>query len=117
MNTDHTPEAIARRVRDQRKTLGLSQEDMGRKLGLTKVAYGDYERVKRLFDTEQLFALSRILGKPVSWLLGITTRPGELTEDEQQLLSMYRRIKTTSELAAGIVMRQVSAALPEDDPH
>lgn len=90
MNSDHSPQAIAERVKQARKDVGLSQESLGKKLGLSKVAYRDYERVSRLFDTDQLFQLERILGRPVEWFLGLST---ELQADEQQLLSLYRNLR------------------------
>lgn len=90
MNSDHSPRAIAQRVKQARQEAGLSQESLGKKLGLSKVGYGEYERVSRLFDTEQLFQLARILGRSVGWFLGL---PSELSGDEQQALSMYGRAK------------------------
>jgi transcriptional regulator with XRE-family HTH domain len=52
MNSDHSPRGIAQRVKQARQEAGLSQESLGKKLGLSKVGYGEYERVSRLFDTE-----------------------------------------------------------------
>lgn len=90
MNSDHSPRGIAQRVKQARQEAGLSQESLGKKLGLSKVGYGEYERVSRLFDTEQLFHLERILGRSVGWFLGLSS---ELSDDEQQVLSMYQRAK------------------------
>jgi transcriptional regulator with XRE-family HTH domain len=89
--SDQRIRSIARRVREAREAKGFSQEEMGRRMGLTKVGYGDYERAQRLFDTEQLFRLETILNRPVEWFLGLTT---ELQPDEHLLLAMYRRAKT-----------------------
>lgn len=114
MNNQHSPQAIARRVREARKATGLSQEGLAPKLGLSKVAYGDYERVSRLFDTEQLFQLERILGQPVTWLLGIETKFGELTNEEQQLLGLWRKAKEQSEDFANVVLRTISAMVEND---
>ena len=112
MNADHSPRSIAERVKEARKQQGLSQEELGRRMGLTKVAYGDYERVKRLFDTDQLFALERILGRPVSYFLGLAT---ELSADEEQLLSMYRRTKLAGlDSSALSIMEAFTKSLKED---
>jgi len=43
-----------------------------------------------LFNTEQLFQLARILGRPVEHFLGLDTG---LTEDESHLLAAYRTIR------------------------
>lgn len=85
MNSGHSPQEIANRMREARKAKNLSQEELGRRLGLTKVAYGDYERVKRLLDTEQLFQLERFLNCSVAWLLGLPLKEGELSALEQIL--------------------------------
>jgi transcriptional regulator with XRE-family HTH domain len=105
MDSNHSPRAIAQRMKTAREEAGFSQEELGRKIGLTKVAYGDYERVKRLFDTDQLFQLSRILGRPVEYFLGLETN---LTDDEGQLLALYRSID--SQQAKEIVMATVRQA-------
>lgn len=87
MNTLDTE--ISRRVREARKSAGLSQEEVGEHLGLTRGGYGHYERGRQPFTVEQLFRLSRILGEPVEYFLGLDT---ELTSDEKKLLDYYRRI-------------------------
>lgn len=86
MNNNRTHE-IAQRVKAARNAAELSQEELGRKIGLTKVGYGEYERGHRLFDTEQLAQLSRALGRPITYFLGLDTG---LTEDEDRVLALYR---------------------------
>ena len=81
---------VAERVKEARKDIGLSQEEMGERLGLTKVGYGHYERGTHPFTVSQLFWLSPILGKSVSHLLGIDA---ELTEEEQFLIETFRAIR------------------------
>lgn len=87
MNRTHE---IAQRVKAARNAAELSQEELGRKIGLTKVGYGEYEREHRLFDTEQLAQLSRVLGRPIAYFLGLDTG---LTEDEDRVLALYREAR------------------------
>lgn len=89
MNSYET-QKIAQRVKAARNAAELSQEALGRKIGLTKVGYGEYERGHRLFDTEQLAQLSRVLARPVSYFLGLDTG---LTEDEDRVLALYREAR------------------------
>ena len=94
--------AIGRRARQAREEIGLSQEAVGQRIGLSKVGYGEYERGRRSLTVEQLFMLERALHRPVIWLLGIDT---ELSLDEQQVLALYRRAKEMqrADIAADIL--------------
>lgn len=80
-----------RRIREARKEAGLSQEEMGRKLGLTDAGYGHYERERIQFTVEQIFLLARILGRSAGYFLGIDCG---LTPDEDELLVAYRTARS-----------------------
>jgi len=80
---------IIRRVKQARGIAGLSQNELGNHLGLSKAGYGHYERGRQPFSIEQLFKLSRILGRSVEHFLGLDNG---LTEDEDALLATYRSI-------------------------
>jgi transcriptional regulator with XRE-family HTH domain len=83
--------SIGLRVQAARKAVGLSQEDIGRRLGLTKGGYGQYERGLHPFTAEQLFQLAAILDRSVPYFLGLDTG---LTPDEDRLLTLFRRART-----------------------
>ena len=85
--------AVAKRVKEAREAAGFGQKDVAKRLGLTEAGYGHYERDRQTFTAQQLFELERILGRPVSWFLGIATQPGELSDDERLVLSMYERLR------------------------
>jgi transcriptional regulator with XRE-family HTH domain len=82
---------IGLRVRAAREERGLSQEEIGHRLGLTKGGYGQYERGLHPFTADQLFQLSALLNRSVAYFLGLETG---LTPDEDQLVSLYRRART-----------------------
>lgn len=79
--------AIAERVRSARKAAGLSQEELASKLGLTDGGYGHYERGRQPFTLELLASLSRILGRPLEYFLGLDTG---LTDREERVLTLFR---------------------------
>ncbi len=81
---------IGLRVQAARKAAGLSQEDMGRRMGLTKGGYGQYERGMHPFTAEQLFELANILGRSVEYFLDLKS---DLTPEEDQVLALYRRAR------------------------
>ena len=93
---------IARRVRATREELEprRTQEDVGARLGLSKVGYGHYERGSQPFSVWHLFELATILGRPVEYYLGLST---DLRPDEQVLLGGYRRLDESPHQARVLV--------------
>lgn len=81
--------AIARRVRQAREKAGLSQREVAERLGLSEVGYGHYERLSQPFGIHQLYELSRILSRPITYFLDI---PSKYSNDEEQLVFLYRHI-------------------------
>lgn len=83
--------AIAKRVRRARETAEpkLTQEDIGKALGLTQVGYSHYEAFRVPFTVEQVFKLSRVLGRSVEHFLGLENG---LTAEEDELLTRYRAL-------------------------
>jgi transcriptional regulator with XRE-family HTH domain len=85
-------ELIGVRVQAARKQAGLSQADVGRRLGLSQNGYGEYEHGMHAFTVEQLLQLAVILGHSFEYFLGLE---GGLTPDEDHLLELYRYTRTT----------------------
>jgi transcriptional regulator with XRE-family HTH domain len=88
---DQLTREIAGRVRAARERTEpkLTQDEMGERLGLSRVAYGHYERGLTPFTIPHLFQIAQILGQPVEYFLGLTT---DLHLDEQLLVGAYRRL-------------------------
>ncbi len=76
-----------RRVAQKRKELGLSQEALGEKLGVSRQSIYKWESDSALPEVEKLVALSRLFGVSVGWLLGVEAAPGggELSEEQLTL--------------------------------
>lgn len=94
-------------MRSAREHAGLSQEEVARGLSLTAVGYGHYERGRTPFTIEQVFALSRILGRSVPWLLGIDNG---LTDLEDEVLTLFRAVPDNFKL---FVIEQVRVFVPK----
>lgn len=75
------------RVAQKRKELGLSQEALGEKLGVSRQSIYKWESDSALPEIEKLVALSRLFGVSVGWLLGVEeeSAPGEPELTEAQL--------------------------------
>lgn len=60
------------RLREERIAQNLTQEDMAKKLGITRQAYGNYETGKRDVDSQTLVNLVKILKVSSDYLLGLS---------------------------------------------
>jgi transcriptional regulator with XRE-family HTH domain len=67
-------EEIGRRIRQARESAGMTQEELGRRLGISGVALGHYERAARSVGIADLERIAEILRRPVTWFLH-TPRP------------------------------------------
>ena len=72
---------IGRRIRQARESAGLTQEELGRALGVSGVAVGHYERGARSVGIADLETIGETLRRPITWFLQ-TPRPwGALVEE------------------------------------
>ena len=63
------------RVLEQRKEMGISQEELGAKIGLTHKAISTIESGKRGTSFEKLVELAYVFHVSTDYLLGITDDP------------------------------------------
>ena len=87
---------IGQRIAQKRKELGLSQEALGSKLGVSRQSIYKWEADSALPEVDKLIALSRLFGVSVGWLLGVEEPPeadaapaetgGGLTEAQLKLV-------------------------------
>ena len=86
---------LGQRTAQKRKELGLSQEALGERLGVSRQSIYKWESGTALPEIEKLIALSKLFGVSVGWLLGVEedaapeAASGELTETQ---LKMVREI-------------------------
>ena len=83
---------LGERIAQKRKELGLSQEALGEKLGVSRQAIYKWESDATLPEVEKLVALSGLFGVSVGWLLG--TEEGETAAEEltEKQLKMVEEI-------------------------
>lgn len=94
--------AITDRVIEARKKAGLTQVELAERLGLSKQGYHPYEKYQTAFTLEQLYQLSRILGRSIAWFLDIDCG---LAPDEQEWLEIYRSLDDSGQQVALRIMR------------
>lgn len=89
---------VGQRIAQKRKELGLSQEGLGDKLGVSRQAIYKWESDASLPEVEKLVALSRIFSVPVGWLLGEEEHPSGQTDTQSAELT-EAQIKMVQEIA------------------
>lgn len=62
---------IGQRIAEERKKLGLSQEALGEKLGVSRQAISKWESDASVPEIDKLIVLSKLFGVSVGWLLGV----------------------------------------------
>ena len=80
---------LGQRIAQKRKELGISQENLGERLGVSRQAIYKWESDSAMPEVEKLVALSGLFGVSVGWLLGTEeepTAPEELTEAQLKMV-------------------------------
>ena len=100
---------VGKVIMTKRKELGLSQEALGEKLGVSRQAIYKWESDAALPEIEKLVALSRIFSVTVGELLGVE-EPGENPSSEPAELTPAQ-VKMVEE-----IVERYRAELPEPQP-
>jgi len=96
---------VGRRVRDRRTLIGMSQEELGKHVGLNVPQIYKYEKGMNQIAVRRLWQFSLILGRPISWFFeGI----GERKRKVGDLLAKRETLK---------FVRYFSACAPDVQKH
>ena len=100
---------IGQRIAQYRKALGLSQEALGEKLGVTRQSIYKWESDAALPEIEKLVTLSRLFGLSVGALLGVEEDAAPAPEENSELSE--QQLKMVEEIVARYI-----EALPKEPP-
>ena len=81
------------RIKELRRVLGLSQEDMAEKLGTTKRIYGSWERGETPLPFDKAIEIALVFGCTTDDLAGEPS--SDLTVLEQNVIYDFRRLSNT----------------------
>lgn len=70
MNREDEKETLAKRLREAREYLGLSQEYVSQQTGISRPAISEIEGGNRKVDSLELKRFSKLYGRPIEYLLG-----------------------------------------------
>lgn len=73
---------IGQRIAQKRKEMGISQEMLGERMGISRQAIYKWESDAALPEIEKLVALSKLFGVSVGWLLGVEEEKAEQPQDD-----------------------------------
>jgi transcriptional regulator with XRE-family HTH domain len=74
MNWEHEKKTLAKRLREAREYLGLSQEYVAQQTGISRPAISEIEGGNRKVDSLELKRFSKLYGRPIEYLLGENVR-------------------------------------------
>ncbi len=96
-----TSREIGEKIKKKRRELGLSQEELAERLGVTYQQVQRYENGMNKLNVENIQVIADVLDVPVSYFFGNGRKDivsKELTPylpaDESKLLGYFKRIKT-----------------------
>ncbi|WP_290500001.1 helix-turn-helix domain-containing protein [Alcanivorax sp.] len=105
---DIDPIAIGLRIREVRGN--LTQARFAQELGIERKTVGRYESGDRIPDALALLRLQAAFGADPAWILNGTGGGLDLSDDERELLSLYRSAGLSGKMAAvGALQGAVSA--------
>lgn len=89
----------------ERKKLGLSQEELAKKVGVSQKSISKYERGTRRPTYETLTAMANLFGVTIDYLLDSDKmlppeEPRYTSEDEYELILLYRKFQEKSSTVA-----------------
>ena len=84
---------FAQRLKDLRKSIGLTQSDLSKKLGLGRTAVSNYETSRTMPDPITLSELSKLFGVSTDYLLGNTNNKSEIVHTTNELESHDKFMK------------------------
>ncbi|MED6317449.1 MAG: helix-turn-helix transcriptional regulator [Pseudomonadota bacterium] len=100
ISKDNYKSQISKRLASERERLGLEQADIRDKLNIALATISRYENAKRLPDLGIAKELSE-LGYDMTYVITgkrLDESASDLTDDEMELLDLYRRSKRRAEL-------------------
>lgn len=83
-------EGIGKRIRDIRKRAGMTQGDLGRRLGVTASSVSSYESGEYSPSTECLVEIAKIGGTSIDWLLTGEGEPNQPITKTRTLEDLVR---------------------------
>ncbi|GAB0116911.1 hypothetical protein Acid7E03_09830 [Acidisoma sp. 7E03] len=112
-------EGVATRIRDIRRSLGLTQDELASRIGVSRSAIAQWETDRTGQVRSNLARVAAVLGVSVGYLLTgehAGADMGAETADERALLNLYRQIQDGGRAELLRQARRILAAQEKDQP-
>ena len=88
-----TEQTLGQRIAAQRKKLGLSQEALGERMGVSRQAISKWESDAAVPEIDKLIAMTRLFGVTLGWLMGLEEESsGQTAAFSDEQLELIRRM-------------------------
>lgn len=102
---------IAEKIKKERERLGLTQEEFGKLIGISKQSISSWEKGRNLPDILNIAKIANLSGKTLAEFFNDTTNQyssmssnNTFTEKEQQIINKLRSISTEKRKAFEILL-------------
>ena len=112
-NEQRTRALIAERIREARKTAGLTQGQVAKILGLHRPSVSEMEAGNRRVSAEEIARLAEIFDVESSWLLGES--PETIATDDPKLQLAARELLKMKPRDLDRLLRVIAAARRDSD--
>jgi len=103
---------VGRRVYERRLSLGYSQSDLGRGLGLTFQQVQKYEKGVNRISSSKLWDISRFLDIPIGWFFeGLDADQSSDGSDDEAVFAVTRQTIAIGQMAPRLSSRQQKLTL------
>ena len=102
---------IRERIKMARGEAAMSQEDLAKHLGKSRVAISDLERGRVQVNASDLALIAKSLEKPISYFFPLSVqgaKADQLTLEEKELINLFRKQNEIVQEASITVMRSLS---------
>lgn len=100
------PNATGEIIKSLRKEKGLTQEQLGKLIGVQKSAIAKYERGEIVnLKRETIEKLATIFDVRPSFIMGMTDSSVELSEHEYRVINAYRKSDDPTKTAIDLILK------------
>lgn len=103
-------DAIGKLLKTLRKEAGFTQEEFGRRIGVSKQAVSNYEADIRRPDYETLEAIADVLNKPIGFFISPEEQQKELTRINGSFDEKTQKINEILQLASRLTPDKLAVA-------
>lgn len=104
------------RLHEMRMLRAMTMDELAARIRVSKPTIYKLEHDMTITTPTTYEAIASALGVSPAWLLGWSDQPAQITEDEQQLLDLYRSLNDAGRHSALAMLQGLSASPATSSP-